>query len=123
MEKSTKVKSYLHACKILKRTPKIPKSYTKRFAAIHMLEMIYEATNFINNKWKVNFLDTNQQKWFVWLRHNGLSGKRAGFVFCLTGYHYTCTGTGLGSRLFVSSDDEATYLAKKFPKLHSDSAM
>ncbi len=123
MEKSTKVKSYLHACKILKRTPKIPKSYPERFIALHMLEMIYEATNFLNNKWKVNFLDTNQQKWFVWLRHNGLKGKRAGFVFHHTYFNCTVTGTSLGSRLFVSSDEEATYLAKKFPKLHSDSAM
>ncbi len=66
-------------------------------------------------KFKVNYKDGNQEKWFPVFRHTG-----SGFVFSHSLYVYTYTRTYCGSRFALPDSDTAADFGRTFLPLWND---
>ncbi len=124
--KKTTFKSYEVACKFLKRNPKnmpivnkLEEKYKKRQIADFKLEILAEATN-KKNGFTPDYEDSNKEKWFPVLIHNGKKGKLAAFRFYCADYFWTAADSTGGSRLVFSSSEEAKSFCENNLKLYND---
>ena len=83
------------------------------------LAIIAEAYNKLSD-WKLNWLDTAQQKWYAWLnviaKKDGVSGRGLSLrdVFCAD------TISSVGPRHYVGTKEEAKYMFLKFTSLFEE---
>lgn len=119
--KSTDVKSYLIACKVMKRDPKamptvsmLPKKEGEGINAGHQLKVIADAINFLDNKYKANPKSTTQEQWYpIFNRHRG-------FAFSRSGYAGWSSSTSVGSRhcFRFGNEENSNFFGSHFNKLH-----
>lgn len=112
------IKDWKTVCKvngISEKLPKlieIPKEFRPRMIADYVLMQVTKA---LNGKWKVNYKDPNQYKYFPWFYVNA-SG--AGFTGSF--YGRWNASSNVGSRLCFESSEKALHSAKHFEKYHID---
>jgi hypothetical protein len=113
-----RVKSYEDACEVLgiEEPTKAIRVYTNqqsknlaKLTARHQQDIICEA---LNEGWEPDWNDTNQPKFYAWIKHAG-----SGFAFC--GYVGVLADSSVGSRLYFKSRALAEYLCKQFIDLHN----
>jgi hypothetical protein len=66
----------------------------------------------INEGWTPNWDNSNQKKWYPYFRLS------SGFGFSGAYYGFTGTGTIVGSRLCLESQEKAEYVGKQFVELY-----
>ena len=69
----------------------------------------------LNEGWVPNWNDATEYKWYPWFKYNG-----SGFGFSDSGYVYSDTYTGLGSRLCFETSEMALYAGQQFEDLYKD---
>ena len=115
-----RVKSYQDACRETGETPIDENAL--RAAGVPDDEIVYKMlktiTRALNGKWKANWADGNQKKWFPWFRLSS-----SGFVFDGSYYRYSDPRAGHASRLCFESDELATYAGKQFLDVWQDLIM
>ncbi len=112
------VKTYYDACEICGEKPIDEQQLMncgigKSEIASMKLKTIFKAANKMNNDWKADYSNSNQDKYypyFIW-RSSG---------FRSDGTCYTITGTDTGSRLCCGISDDAEYIGKQFEDLYND---
>jgi len=85
----------------------VPEDLREYFKAQYKMAVIAEA---LNEGWKADWEDDDQEKWFPWFRMSS-SGV---FAFGDTTYGYSIAYAGNGSRLCFKSDELAEYAGKQF---------
>lgn len=84
----------------------VPEDLRAYFQAQYKAVVIAEA---LNGKWKADWADRNQQKWYPWFTLSS-----SGFAFYDTNDYYSNPLAGDASRLCFESDALATYAGKQF---------
>lgn len=119
--KSTDVKSYLIACKVMKRDPKampivsmLPKNEGEGIIAAHQLKVIADAINFLDNQYKANPKSTTQEQWYpIFNRHKGFAFSRS---ICGRWFSYTDVGSRHCFRF--GNEENSNFFGTHFNKLH-----
>jgi hypothetical protein len=103
-----RIKSFEDACRVLDRDPKDAYFSAARphENALRKWEVVCEA---LNEGVVLNFANSSQQKWYVWLVYEG-----SGFRFGGVDYTNPCASAGLGSRHLLCSRALAEHAAKYF---------
>ena len=73
-------------------------------------------TEALNENWKPNWNDSNQEKYIPWFWSKAPSG----FAFRYTTYRCTSPSAGSASRLCFESDELAIYAGKQFTELYKE---
>ena len=79
--------------------------------AYKKLKIIVKA---INQGWKPNWKNDNEQKWYPWFVLS------SGFGFSDSNYDCTCTDTDVGSRLCFESKEKSDYAAQQFIEIYKE---
>jgi hypothetical protein len=105
------IKTFEDACEALNKDPyaEINKCDSSDEIAYKKLKIIIEA---INQGWKPDWNDSNQQKWYPWF---DLS---SGFGFDDSCYSCAFTFADCGSRLCFESKEKSNYAAQQFLDLY-----
>jgi hypothetical protein len=117
-----KVKSFEHACELLKINPTLPvvkglpKEHQEAIISHYQLVIITQA---INNGWKPDWSNSNQYKYHPWMKVKASAECPAGSGLSFHGYGRWLTDTGVGSRLCFVSSEAAEYAGKKFADLYA----
>jgi len=90
----------------------VPTDLLKYFTAQYKMVVIAEA---LNEKWKADWNNSNQEKWFPWFRMSS-----SGFVFDGTDYYCTDANAGDGSRLCFKNEEIAEYAGEHFIDIWKD---
>jgi hypothetical protein len=121
-----KIKTYEDACKLLKVDPKklpvvtdLPKEFQKDLVAKYKLMIIINAVNKIA-KWKIDFSDHSQWKFYPWFRVKADKKNPTGSGLSYGDYGTANAYTYVGSRLCVGTPEEAEYLGTQFEDLYKD---
>lgn len=114
-----RVKSYEDACAVLGIDPhgsmpdtsECPAEDRRAYVAFHKLVIIIRA---LNEGWRPDWADTDQDKWFLWWYIDDFAG--------LAYSHLAPSGTNanIGSRLCFKSEALADYAAETFKSLYED---
>lgn len=112
-----RVKTYKDACAELGEEPvnedKLKQlGFTDDEITYRKMKTVTEA---LNEGWKCDWNDSNQQKWYPWFKMSS-----GGFVFIVTFYAGSNAYAGNASRLCFKSGELATYAGKQFLQLYSD---
>jgi len=84
------------------------KGFDESAIAREKLKLIAEA---LNEGWKPNWKDENEQKFYPWFEYKDRVG---GFVFSSANYAYANAFTSLGSRLYFRTRKLAEYAGRTF---------
>ena len=121
---ATKVKSYADACEVLGIQPMDEQQlkaagFRQDEIARRQLETIVEA---LNEGWKPDWNDTNQDKYTVWfwIKPDKRGKAYAGLAFAYTNYAPSHSYTVLGSRLCFHTPTLARYAANTFTRLYEE---
>lgn len=121
---TTKVKSYADACEVLGIQPMDEQQlkaagFRQDEIARRQLETIVEA---LNEGWKPDWNDTNQDKYTVWFWIKpDKRGKAAAGLACAGACHSPSnTDTNIGSRLCFHTPTLARYAANTFTRLYEE---
>ena len=88
-----------------------PEKHRKALEAHYKLVIIAEA---LNEGWKPNWEDFNENKYTPWFTH------KAGFGLSCYDYDGWDAGTNVGSRLCLKTSELAEYAGKQFEELYRD---
>jgi hypothetical protein len=119
-----KITSYEHACEVLGIKPedildvsRVREKDQKAFIDLFKLSIIIEANNKLN-EWEIDWEDSNQEKYYPWMwvvkDNERPSGLGLSYSDCVS----TRSGTDVGSRLSVGTENEAEYIGKDFMSLY-----
>lgn len=116
-----RVKSYEDACAVLGIDPRgsmpdtseCPAEDRKAYIAFHKLVVIVRA---LNEGWRPDWANPNQDKWFLWWRTEG----NAGLASAYSQYGPASAGANIGPRLCFKSEALADYAAENFKSLFED---
>ena len=118
------IKSFEDACKKEELNPedlpevsKIPATFQKAIINAYKLFIIFKA---INDGWTANWYDTNQWKYFPWLRVKASKELYSGFGFSLSTYIYGGTDASVGSRLCTDTSEKAIYIGETFQEEYKE---
>ena len=109
--------SFEAACKKLKKDPnalpdvsELDESMGKFVITIFKLAMIRDA---IVGKWKADYADGDQYKWYPWFRYDRSASAFRFFAAC-----YVCAyaSAGSGARLSFETEEQAIYFGTTFIK-------
>lgn len=116
MKITDRVKSYQDACRETGETPIDENAL--RAVGVPDDEIVYKMlktiTRALNQKWRANYSDGNQKKWYPYF--DTLSS--SGFAFDDTNCYDSGPVAGLASRLCFESDELATYAGNQFLDLY-----
>ena len=87
----------------------LPEDLRTYFQAQYKAVVIAEA---LNGKWKANWADGNQKKWFPYF------GNFSSLMFCDTGYSYSTLHAGNSSYLCFKSKELAEIAGRKFMDIY-----
>ena len=112
------IKTYEDACKKLNIDPEklpdvsmIPEEHRESIINAYKLFIIHQA---INDGWKPNWNDSDEEKWFPWMEVKADEERPSGSGFSVTFTYCGCTLSYVGSRLCVDSEEKAQYIADTF---------
>jgi len=121
-----KITSYEEGCKVLNKDPNqlpvvdhLEPEFAKDIMARYKLMVIILAINTLS-KFKVDFNNPNQRKWYLWYWVDADAERPAGFGFSGTDTIFDRTLTAVGARLYVGSEAEALHMDKYFQPLYKD---
>lgn len=117
MKITDRIKTYDDACKELGIEPidedeMLEAGFTPDEITYRKIKTITKA---LNEGWKADWNDSNQNKWYPWFRMSS-----GGFVFGGTDCDSSFAYAGDAARLCFKSDELATYAGKQFTQLYSD---
>jgi hypothetical protein len=118
------ITSFKIACEVLKKKPNLPdvsklsRADGRYLADKYKLTTIIAAMNFVEGKWKPDWSDHNQYKYFAWPEIAADKKHPSGFGFSDSAYDYGYAGTAVGSRLCFKSSEMALWALKKYKNLY-----
>ena len=121
-----KIKTFQQACKALGIEPETPftgnleRKDQLAIIAFYKLTIIARA---LNEGWKPNWSDWDEDKYFPVFRCKEGSKKNAGFGFSYSDFGWSSTCTNVGSRLCFKTQELAEYAGKTFEKLYKQFLM
>ena len=94
--------------------PQVPEDLQKPIIAAAKLIIII---NVLNEDWKPNWKDFDENKYYPWWDMNDSSSPSG---FGLDGVTYDYSGSAVGSRLCFKSEELARYAATQFEAIYKD---
>lgn len=115
------IKSFEEACqykgldpqKVLPDVSGFPKEHQQAIVSHAMLIIIVAA---LNENWKPDWNDMNEEKWYPWFDMEKTESNPSGFGLCVA--HFVHTFTFVGSRLCFRTRALAQYVGTQFSELY-----
>ncbi len=117
-----KVKSFEHACELLKIKPTLPvvkglpQEHQEAIVAHYQLVIIAQA---INDGWKPDWSNSSEYKYHPWMKVKASAKTPAGSCLSFYDYGYWDSHSTVGSRLCYVSREAAEYAGKKFAAIYA----
>jgi len=91
----------------------------KYHIAVFKWELIVKAYNILRDKkWKADYLNENQYKYYPWCQLKKDKSQPSGFAFSDSAFNYSYTFTRVGSRQFFQTSDDVMDALEKFGQIY-----
>ncbi len=93
---------------------KVPQHHQEAITSLTKLVIISEA---VNDGWKPNWDDSNEEKWLPWFDMEVDSNNPSGFRFIVSRFGRTTSNSAGGSRLCFETEEQSDFVGKHYEDL------